>query len=151
MNDVLTLKDFQILFMSGLYALGDDLAEKIQMDLDSIPNEKLSVRGIKIKWPKVQLSINRKESCFYAADNGFICGRDSYFFTGNIWNDYETDGCKDDLIIPMPEETYSYVHNHCFPINVLLNDYNHLVGPRNWLKGLNVKTKKTYFTIEYEF
>ena len=150
MSGVLTINDFQILFMSKLYKLEEGIIEKIQEDFDTIPEEELSVKSVIIKWPKVQLSINRKEIYFYAADNGLICGREAYIFTGNIWENYETDGPKE-LVIPMPEETYGCLHNYCFPINVLLKDYNKLVGARNWLKGLNVKTKKTYFTIEYIF
>ena len=151
MSNLLTLKDFKVLFMGELYALGEDLAERIQEEFYSIPDRKLSVRKVEIKWPKVKISINRKEPCFYGADKGEICGHDAYIFTGNIWETYETNGTKGNFTLPMPEETYSCVQNNSFPINTLLKDYNHLVGSRNWLRGLSVTTSRNYFTIEYQF
>ena len=137
---------FQIYFGGNIYQIGDDLADNIQKELDQHPELNLSVRAVEVKGTKVSVSINRKvDQGYYEANEGYIVWNDACIFTGNF------DGEDMRGNIRLPKETCCSLFNHCFPINVLVKDYNHIVKEKNWVLSLNCVTHENYFTIEYEF
>ena len=141
-----TMKDFKIFFGGKIYQIGDNLPDEIQKDLETFPELGLSVRRIQVEGFTVRISINRDAPHIYYADEDSLVWNDALVFTGNFKDDpYEV------FTIPMPEETYSCLHDYCFYINVLLKDYNHIVRPENWIRGFKTQTKDKYFTIEYQF
>lgn len=137
---------FQIYFGGNIYQIADDLEANIQKDFDQHPELNLSVRKIDVKGTKVSISINRKvDQSYYEANEGYIVWNDACIFTGNIEEEYVRGNIR------LPNETCCSLFNHCFPINVLVKDYNHIVKEKNWVLSLNCVTHENYFTIEYEF
>lgn len=149
MDNIWRITNYDIYFGGKIYRIGDDLANKIQKDLQTLelPEYKLSVRNVEISPLKILISINRDTAGYgyYEANEGYICWQDACIFTGNF------KGIDERGNIRLPKETCSSLFNHCFPINVLLSDYNNIVKERNWLLSLNCHTHKKYFTFEYEF
>lgn len=140
------MTDFKIFFGGKLHQIGKDLATEIQNDFDEYPELGLTVRSVEIKGFSVRISINREAPHVYYADEDSLVWNDALVFTGNFKDDPD-----EALTIPMPEETYSCLHDYCFYINVLLKDYNHIVRPENWIHGFKTETTDKYFTIEYQF
>ena len=141
-----TMREFKIFFGGKIYQIGDNLAADIQKDIDKYPELGLSVRDIEVKGLAVRVSINRDNPHVYYADEDSLVWNDAIVFTGNFKDDSD-----EALTIPMPDETYSCLHDYCFYINVLLKDYNHIVEPVNWIHGFKTETTDKYFTIEYQF
>ena len=141
-----TMYDFKIFFGGKVYQIGDNLVAEIQKDFDEYPELGLSVRSIEVDGTNVRVSISREAPHVYYADEGSWVWNDALVFTGNF-----KDDPNEAFTIPMPEETYSSLHDYCFYINVLLKDYNHIVRPENWIHGFKTETTDKYFTIEYQF
>lgn len=153
-----TLYDFKIFFAGKIYQINKNLKKEIQTDLDQYPELKFSVRSFEIDGFKVRLSINRSEPHAYYADEDYIRWNDAVTFSGNFKNDdadipllSKKKRESPEAIIPMPDETFSSLHDYCFVVNMFVKDYNTIVGIANWVTGFRTETTDKYFTLEYIF